>query len=466
MKRWVMSLLFVAPAGCGGGDDPKTCNLNEPVASCGDGKGGQVCEDVAGTPACVAPVVARGRVSNPAGAGIGGALVTALDGNEAPATGTAVSGSDGAYELRVPAPRAADGTPLVQSIKLRASAAGYETFPGGLRRSLPLALSGAVEMEGRRVLRNSATDVVLFPLAGAAGLGTISGVVAGQPGKRGALVVAEGGAQAASAVSDVDGAYTIFNVPPGSYEVRGYAAGVQLTAASAMLAAGHKLTGVDLAVRDVPLGAVAGAVNIVNAPGGSQTSVVLVVASTFNEALKRGDVPPGLRAPRSGAPAVSGAFTIDDVPDGKYVVLAAFENDGLVRDPDPSIGGTQIQRVQIGDGGRQATLAASFKVTEALQIMSPGSGEVPEAVSGAPTFVWKDDSSEDRYALEMLDARGNTVWSKSEIGRGTGTDVRVGYDGPALSSGTLYQFRATSFRKGGTLPISQTEDLRGVFLAQ
>ena len=36
------------------------------------------------------------------------------------------------------------------------------------------------------------------------------------------------------------------------------------------------------------------------------------------------------------------------------------------------------------------------------------------------------------------------------------------YTGPALAPASLYQFRVTSFRKGD-VPISQTEDLRGVF---
>jgi len=42
-----------------------------------------------------------------------------------------------------------------------------------------------------------------------------------------------------------------------------------------------------------------------------------------------------------------------------------------------------------------------------------------------------------------------------------GETVDVPYAGPALEVGMYYQFRATSFRDTG--PISQTEDLRGVF---
>jgi hypothetical protein len=447
-------------SGCGGSHDDqhRSCSLADPVESCDHG---QVCEDVAGAPACVAPVVVRGRVTDPAGQPIAAAIVTALDGNDAPATGTATSGSDGRYELRVPVARGSDRAPLSRQIKLRASAAAFETFPSGLRLSLPIDVATAVAADGKLVFLNSATEVVLWPVSG--GLGSIAGTVQGEPGKRGVLVVAEGPA-ALSAISDTDGAYVIFNVPPGAYTVRGYAAGVQLGAATAMVPAGGRAAA-DLTPQNTPLGSIAGSAEMVNAPGGSMTSVVLVVASIFNEALARGEVPPGLRAPRSGAPSVSGPFTIADVPDGRYVVLAAFENDGLVRDPDTSIGGTQIQRAEVGPANRQVVLSAGFKITEALAVMRPGAGDVPEAVAGTPTFVWKDDSSEDRYALQVIDSHGTVIWKNDNVPRVNGGDVTVPYGGPPLTRGLFYQFRATSFRKGN-VPISQTEDLRGVFIAQ
>ena len=461
-KLSTLLCLLAAAAGCGGNEDEKkTCSLADPVKTC---EGGRVCEEAGGQPVCVAALVVRGRVTDPAGMPIAGALVTALDGNDAPATGTATSGNDGSFELRVPTGRDEKGAPLVRQVKLRAAAAGFETFPAGLRRSLPLELSAAQMLEGKLVYASSATDIILYPIANAGALGSIAGVVQGAPGKRGVLVVGEG-PTAVSGISDAEGAYAIFNVAPGMYTVRGYAAGVQLAPASAAVAAGARAAGVDLNPVNTPLGTVSGTVSIVNAPGGSMTSVVLVVASTFNEALKRGSVPPGLRAPRAGVPVVSGAFSIADVPDGAYVVLAAFENDGLVRDPDTAIGGTQIQRVTIGEGSRQATLPAGFKITEALAVMSPGAGEALEAVTGAPTFVWKDDSSEDRYALELFDGKGRMVWSNNQIARATGGNVSLPYGGPALTRGELYQFRVTSFRRGD-VPISQTEDLRGVFLAQ
>src|SRR5205814_7510746 len=125
-------------------------------------------------------------------------------------------------------------------IKLRVSAAGFETFPSGLRRSLPLEIAGGTAMGGKLVVASPATDVVLLPIAGAAGLGTIAGQVQGEPGKRGVLVVAEGPA-VLSGISDADGAFMLFNAPPGAYAVRGYAAGVQLAPANVVVAAGARV---------------------------------------------------------------------------------------------------------------------------------------------------------------------------------------------------------------------------------
>jgi hypothetical protein len=450
-------LLFAA---CGGEGERKSCTLSEPK-SCGSPT---ICQEVGGQPACVAPLVVRGRVTDPSGQPIAGAIVAALDANDAPATGTTATVADGGYELRIPVSRAPDGTPHARQIKLRASAATFQSFPSGLRRSFPFEVAAGKLIEGKIVFRETVTDLVLEPLAGAAGFGSIEGTVGGEPGKRGVLVVAEG-PDTISAISDVDGAFVIFNAPPGSYVVRGYAAGVQLESSAVTVPAGARAT-VALPPRQAPLGSVSGTVSLVDAPGGSMTSVVLVVKSTFNGKLLRGEVPPGLRAPDAGPPSVAGAFTIRNVPDGSYVVLAAFENDGLVRDPDTSIGGTQIQQVQIGEGGREAKLAASFKITAGLQVMQPGAGEAPEPVAGTPLFMWKDDSSEDGYAIEVIDSLGTVVWSNDKLPRVTGGgNVSVPYGGPALTRGRFYQFRATSYRRD-RVPISQTEDLRGVFIAR
>ena len=109
------------------------------------------------------------------------------------------------------------------------------------------------------------------------------------------------------------------------------------------------------------------------------------------------------------------------------------------------------------------TLDQSFKLTGSLDVVSPDKEEV---VSGTPELVWNDDSGEDHYEIRVYDAFGTLIWEKLDVPGVSGDKtVNVPYEGPALESGMLYQFRATSIKQGGT-PISITEDLRGVFLYQ
>ena len=154
---------------------------------------------------------------------------------------------------------------------------------------------------------------------------------AGAP--HGTLVVAEGGDGVAPyAIASRSGEFTIFNVPSGAFELAGYKRGQQLER-TPVDASGGSVSDVQIESSEAALGSVSGNVNIVNAPGGSLTSVVLVPESVFDARLERGAIPLGLRAPGlPDAPSVSGAFSFDQVPQGDYVVLAAFENDGLVRD--------------------------------------------------------------------------------------------------------------------------------------
>ncbi|UCE62210.1 MAG: hypothetical protein JSU63_10960, partial [Phycisphaerales bacterium] len=259
-----------------------------------------------------------------------------------------------------------------------------------------------------------------------------------------------------------EGKYTVFNVPAGTYEVRGYAAGVQLVPATATLQAGEERVDVDLTESEDPLSVVSGNVQIVNAPGGAVTSVVLAVENTFVEAAGRGAVPPGLRVGN-----VTGVFTFEGVPDGPYVVLAAFENDDLVRDPDQTIGGTATVRIEIPDPslGNTVDLPEGFKVTGALSVVAPGA-DVPEQVlTPTPILEWEDDSSEEGYEIHVFDAFGDEIWD-DEIGPVSGSPtVTHAYSGPALEPGMFYQFRVTSFRERDEqrTAISTTEDLEGVF---
>ena len=447
------SLVFLSlplVTGCGD-DEPPPEDKAECSVATGEGcEAGQVCEEVEGEKAaCFAPLIVSGRVFDLSDdVGIEGARVVARDANGAALSAVAITGAEGQYELRVPAKRRPGGEIADSSVTLRADADGFLTFPLAPRVALPIDLSTATGDPPE--LASALTDVGLIPLPDAE-RGTISGrVLADRPG--GALVVAG----AVTGIADKDGDYAIFNVPAGTVSVEGYLPGVNLESREVELAADEEETDVDLDVVSDATATVSGSVQIVNAPGGSLTSVILVVESTFVESTARGEAPPGFRAAD-----VSGAWSIERVPNGRYVALAAFENDGLVRDPDTSIGGTDILHFDVA--GSSISLEG-FKVTGALAVVSPGADE-PEAVSGAFDLVWEDDSSEDTYDLTVFDALGEVTWESSGIvGPGGNDPVSVPYGGPALGPGMFYQFRATSIKDG--VPISATEDLRGVFTSQ
>lgn len=454
----LVSLTFGAVFFAGCGDDTnqnnnsKGCSV-EAQTGCSVGL---VCEEVQGKdPMCLAPVSFKGKVVDAlTGMPIKDARVVARDANDAAVSQVAVTDVNGLYVLNVPAKRDAQGKPLAAKLTLRADAAAYQTFPLAPRVALPIDVNTAAG--DPPVVENASTDIALIPLDNAAGLGSISGQVLVDPGldlnPAGALVVAGG----STGVVDFKGNFTVFNVAVGAgVEVQAYAAGLQIEATTTDVAAGKLTPNVDLHVRSAATAKVTGSVQIVNGGGASVTSVVLALKDTFVPDAARGEVPKGLRVGN-----VTGAYEFTGVPDGDYVILAAFENDGLVRDPDLSIGGTAILDVTIA-GGMSVT-KEGFKVTGALSTESPGRDAI-EDVMGTPSFVWGDDSSEDHYEVRVFDALGAKVWENLNVPSVSGAKtVTAMYGGPAMKTGMIYQFRATSIGKDGT-PIAQTEDLRGVF---
>jgi hypothetical protein len=423
---------------------------------------GLACEEVQGKdPGCFAPLTLKGRVFDSVSAddkGIADARVVARDANDAAVSTVAITAADGTYALVVPAPRDADGKPLKQQYTLRADAAGYDTFPKAPRIAIPIDLATATGSPP--AIQSAATDIGLIPLPNVAGLGSISGKIVGNVTSAGGDPLLPGGALivagSATAIADRTGSFVVFNVPAGDVEVRGYAQGLQIAPESASVAAGKETPNVELELTGEATATVSGKVQLVNPGAGTATSVILVLEDTFQANAARGEAPRGLRAGN-----VTGAWSIAGVPDGKYVVLAAFENDDLVRDPDTSIGGTQIVHIAI-NGGASQELAESFKVTGALAVQSPGATTLDE-VSGTPEFVWEDDSNEDRYHVQVFDALGQLTWEDASVpGVSGATTVKRSYAGPPLEAGMIYQFRATSLKKG--VPQSSTEDLKGVFL--
>lgn len=458
-------LCLLLEMGCKEDEKENSTGACDPTATETGCEAGMFCEETKdGEPQCAAPINIRGKVVDTADESpIEGAWVQAVDPNGAAVGTSAISAADGTYALMVPAVRDANGAPLDTAYTLRAQAAGYQRFPFGLRQALPLDASTATDQGGTFVIENALSTIGLIRLPeNLAENGSISGTVVADR-CQGVLVVAEGDGDGLGlpGYSDTSCAYTIFNVGAGTYTVKGYAAGIQLAPATATVSDGEGVTGVDLTAASDALGTVSGNIQFVNAPGGSVTSVILAVESTFVETAAKGEVPPGLRVGD-----VTGSFTIQDVPDGNYVVLASFENDGLVRDPDESIGGTALLQVEMPDtdGNRTITLDG-FKVTGALAVTGPGADTPEEISTGTPTFEWEDDSSEDGYTVQVFDAFGIEILNDEIPGvSGSGT-VTYAYGGAAFKPGMYYQFKVRSFREKNNerTYISATEDLRGVF---
>ncbi len=457
----LMIIVAVLVPGCqrSGGPNSTVCDVNNPV--CADDL---ICNPtIDGGGLCAPPITISGTVVDLSGdQPIAGARVQALDANGAAVGAVAIAEEDGSFMLHVPALRDSAGQPRDSAVTLQAQAAGFQEFPTALRPALPIALENAVADGDSWRIDDTLSTIKLIDLKlPSETLGTISGQVTGKH-TSGLLMVAESDSVSRTGFSDREGNYVIYNVPPGQYVVKGYASGIQMDETIVDVHAGAEVAGVDLVEVNRDLNRVSGSVQIVNATGGAVTSVILAVASTFNETSAKGTAPPGLRVAD-----VSGAFTLADVPDGHYVVLAAFENDALVRDPDQSIGGTEIVRITVPDPdlGNDLMISEGFKVTGALSIVSPGADGLEQIGASQLVFVWEDDSSEDGYEIELFDAFGEQVWHDEIEGVSGSEHVSLTYTGPSLEHGMIYQFRVTSFRErnSGRAAISKTEDLRGAF---
>ena len=248
------------------------------------------------------------------GAALSGATVVGLDANGAARTAVVRSGVDGSYELPVSVHRTAESAPTKETITLRVAASTYQPFATPPRTALPLDLSLAQLPAGQDAahasyrLQNAATDVTLVQLPEAERGGvTVEGTVQGTGGGSALIVALSNDKADATAIADRDGKFVLFNVTSGAVRVEGYRAGVAITPAMVQVPAAG-LTGVTLQVSSAPLATVSGSVSIVNAEGGATTSVILVVASTFDPTLVRGEAPAGLRVGN-----VSGAFSIPNV---------------------------------------------------------------------------------------------------------------------------------------------------------
>ncbi|HPS31627.1 MAG TPA: carboxypeptidase-like regulatory domain-containing protein [bacterium] len=434
--------------------------------SCGNGL---ICEAVEGDTeyGCFLPVYFSGKVFDvelEAMPPIEGAIVSATRLSSGDSTEVSITKADGIYKIPLSLKRNRLRLPFEkdESYTLKASAKDYEPFPGSIRVAVPIKLDSFSFMSDGYYVKSGFLQIGLAPLPDEDKGGfTVSGSISEE--QSGVLIIA--GCDTAPcpyAYTGKKGDFIIFNVKPGDYEVRALISGLSFETASISVVDAD-ITDVVLNLLDTPeLGTISGSVNIVNAPGGSQTSVVLMAEETFIPGFNKGAVVPGLRAPEPPSPPnIDNVYSITGVPAGKYVVLAAFENDYLVRDPDPNISGTQIVHITFPDpvDGWNVELE-NFKITEAIEIISPGAETIEEVESAdALIFKWKNDSSETHYKVELFNSLGMIIWEKTIPTIAGDADLELDYDGDPIFG--YFQWRVTSLKTGA--PISTSEDLRGLF---
>jgi len=457
------SAAAVAASAGGCGDDSSGTGGNEPVCSVEAQTGcanGTHCEEVEGAEAaCFAPLTVEGRVVDLVDeSGVSDALVVALDETGRARSASVYTDTTGHYSLVLPAKRDADGRPLPLPFTLRVDAFRYVSFPETPRGAPQLDIAGAVADGGGGsgpgtswLLVSGDTDVGLIPLTNPTGIGTVTGIVTGRaPG--GTLIQAG----TATGVADLDGDFTVFNVPIGEVNVSGYQSERNYTTATTTVEANQDAEGVVLDPTDDASAIVTGSVEVVGAPS-KEVTVSLALEGSFDEARAVGESPPGLVTQTT-----SGAFSFQGVPDGIYVVLTSVEDDGLVHDADVSPTGTAFAHVTVAAG--DTDVPTPLRIRRAIGIVSPGAGEIDTA-TGTPTFQWKDDANEDGYHVELFDLGGGLVWETSgDLFPGDVGTASLDYGGPELDIGAFYQFRVTSSSAGKSL--STTEDLRGVFQYQ
>ncbi len=440
---------------CVGGGCVPACASDD---DCGGEGSGHVCENGG----CVTPTLVRGEVFDSETLDpIEGARVVIIDGDTmAAAAPVAITDAGGMFSQRVVLREDQES----MGFTLRVAAEGYMPFPDPpVRPAIP-----------EQVVRFTSSDVVPVALIhdpALEGLGSIAGTVTlDGTGVGGVLVVASGGAEDLSTVTDVDGTYVLLNMPDGTWDLFALAAGMTRgEAPDVAVASGADVTGVDMALAIDPAGSVSGTCNFV-AGGTPPASVVLFYPGT-TEAV------PGLRV------ITDGDWIIEDVPDGDYDIYATYDNDCNVQDPDAQLAHTAIQRVTVA--GAPVVVETTFNITDAVAMTGVWADEpcehddnsirvVSYGVDETPVFTWTDyPGSTQGYCVEVVDVFGTVVWGGFDTDGTPFTcfanhTIEAAYDGDPLEGGLSYHFTIWARANDSGAPlgfrwISSSENLRGLF---
>jgi hypothetical protein len=344
---------------------------------------------------------------------------------------------------------------------LNLSKQGYNSIPFSGITPVPVTVDAGIE---------TTNDYQLQPSSVTNG-GSLTGkVTSGGNGIGGVLVVAGDATKGYSSVTATDGTYYIYNVPAGTYQVKGYLSNYNSAALSVAVTAGAETLGNNIALTSGAGGTVSGLVSFLATNNGE-------VSVTLTNPLTKETIP-GLVTKTQG-----GTYSITKVPDGTYIVRATYSNDDYVVDPDWILKNGEPTVTLSGNSVKQ-----DFSVTGAVKLVSPTNDMTTarpiEIASSSPVFTWLAYSSTSDYVVEVSDINGNVIWGGFTKNGATITknisvpkeqlSITFNSDGKAtstLKSNNIYRWRVYSSKDDnssstGWKLISVSEDQRGLFLVK
>lgn len=362
-----------------------------------------------------------------------------------PLGSTLATDPDGAISTKLP----------TVAVLVRVVAQGYAPVPPSNVDPLPVQV---------REDETSEVRVQVFGLASSEPLGWATGFVRDAAGQivPGALVVADVAGTFRSTTTDSDGGFMLHNVPAGTASITAWKAGLNFPAVDGVqVLAGQETPDVLLTASTVPTNVVSGSVSFLAVENGV-TDITITHPGTH-------EVIPGLRTFNSTA----NQFSLTDVPNGTFDIVASLDNDGFVLDPDRIV---KFGTPTILVAGSPVTV--DFDVTDSVPLLRPADNEeIPLPATDADlVFSWMAYPSTSDYVVEVVNESGEVIWGGfaadgTKKVTTTGTSIGFNEDETAtapLEVGRYYQVRIYASKDdrqqpGGYTLISSTEALRGVF---
>jgi hypothetical protein len=344
---------------------------------------------------------------------------------------------------------------------------GYLSVPGVGSEAVPFEV----------VAGQTATQSAEMSASALTNLGFITGKVSvGTQGKSGVLVIAEANATAISAITDDKGNYKMFNVPAGSYQVKGFLSDFASVAVPAQVVANTATSAVNISLSQGASGQVSGTFKVI-----SQTTIATPPA-TMDISLVHPytrETIPGLSLKLTYSSSLNYSFS--NVPDGTYIVRASYGNDYIVIDPD------YVQKFgdyKVTVNGGVATPSSIDIVATSAAILTSPTNEMttttPVESGATPTFQWASYPSTSDYVIEVTDATtGSVIWGGFTNTSGTltknitipssTTSVVFNFDGKATSAlvvGKVYRWKIYASKNNNQTSswnlIAASEEQRGL----